>query len=104
SAPLRSVELYFRLRKMKPYAIVLSLALLAFAHGIFAQRVSTKSFQVEIKPECVGTENSKALKQLEAARDRKNDKEKRMDALRKTIELDPDCAEAHYYYGLELLR
>ncbi|MEZ4721715.1 MAG: OmpA family protein [Flavobacteriales bacterium] len=73
--------------------------------SLVAQRVSNKSFLVEINEECLGTENNKALKQLEIARDRKkNDKDKRLEALRKALEEDPTCAEAHYYYGLELLR
>jgi outer membrane protein OmpA-like peptidoglycan-associated protein/tetratricopeptide (TPR) repeat protein len=82
-------------------------AIVAFliSGNVLAQRVSTKSFLVDINAECLGTEDSKALKQLEIARDRKkNDKAKRMDALKKAVEIDPDCAEAHYYYGLELLR
>ena len=68
-------------------------------------QISTKSFIVPINENCIGTGDVKAFKQLEIARDRKkNDKEKRVGALRKAVELDPDCAEAHYYLGLELLR
>ncbi len=87
-----------------------SILLLVLLIGIlsekaFAQQVSTKSFLVDINPDCLGTEDSKALKQLEIARDRKkNDKPKRVEALRKAVEIDPECAEAHYYLGLELLR
>lgn len=73
----------------------------SLAHG---QNVSTKSFLVEINPDCVGSEEKKALKHLEEARDRKNKKEDRIESLRKAIEEDPNCAEAHYYLGLELLR
>jgi outer membrane protein OmpA-like peptidoglycan-associated protein/tetratricopeptide (TPR) repeat protein len=76
-----------------------------FCLQVHAQKVSNKTFLVEINPECMGSEEPKAMKQLEVARDRKkNDKAKRMDALRKAIEEDPNCAEAHYCYGLELLR
>lgn len=70
----------------------------------YSQTVSTKSFTINIKAECLGTEEKKALKYLETARDRKNDKDERVEALRKCIEEDPACSEAHYYLGLEMLR
>ena len=73
--------------------------------NISQAQISTKSFMVPIDEECIGTDDEKALKQLEVARDRKkNDKDQRVSALQKTIEQDPGCAEAHYYLGLELLR
>lgn len=79
--------------------------LMVIGSGLYAQRVSSKSFSLDFNPECMGCEEGKAMKYIEVARDRKkNDKEKRVQALRKAIEEDPDCAEAHYYLGLELLR
>ena len=68
------------------------------------QGVSTSSFRIEALEECRGSEEKKALKYLEEANDRKNSKDERVEALRKAIETDPDCAEAHYILGLELLR
>ena len=68
------------------------------------QGVSTSSFHIEALEECRGSEEKKALKYLEEANDRKNSKDERVEALRKAIEEDPDCAEAHYMLGLELLR
>lgn len=71
----------------------------------WAQSVSSQSFRIKpLNETCAGTENKKALKYLEEGRDRKNEKERRVEALRKAIEEDPDCAEAHYLLGLELLR
>ena len=71
----------------------------------FAQRISTKSFLVNINPECIGSDVGKTEKYLDVARDRKkNDKSKRVEALKKAVDEDPECAEAHYYFGLELLR
>ncbi|GAB5538429.1 MAG: hypothetical protein Salg2KO_05320 [Salibacteraceae bacterium] len=71
----------------------------------FAQRISTKSFLVNINPECIGSDVGKTEKYLAVARDRKkNDKSKRVEALKKAVDEDPECAEAHYYLGLELLR
>ncbi|MEQ9186504.1 MAG: OmpA family protein [Cryomorphaceae bacterium] len=67
-------------------------------------RVSTKSLRITPLVECQGSEEKKALKKLEEGKDRKLDKEERVEALRDAIEEDPDCAEAHYLLGLELLR
>ena len=84
------------------FFIVFGLLLLS---SVSAQTVTSKSFEVEINPDCLGSEDAKTMKYLEVARDRKkNDKDKRVDALRKALEEDPTCAEAHYYLGLELLR
>lgn len=77
---------------------------MAIALGAQSQSVTTKSFRIEINPECVGSEEKKALKFLEEARNRKNSKAERVEALRKALDEDPSCAEAHYYLGLELLR
>lgn len=69
-----------------------------------AQKISSKHFKVLPPEECQGSEDKKALKFLGEGRNRKNDKEERLEYLRKAIEQDPDCAEAHYLLGLELLR
>lgn len=66
--------------------------------------VSSKSFSIIPLEECQGSEEKKAIKYLEEAKDRKNGKEDRLEALRKAIEEDPECAEAHYLLGLELLK
>ena len=71
----------------------------------YSQRtVSTSSMRITPMEQCGCTESKKAEKKLEEAMDRKNDKDDRLEALRETIEEDPECAEAHYLLGLELLR
>lgn len=73
--------------------------------GLVAQSgVSTKSFRIEPSSDCPVSESKKALKLLEEGKNRKNGKEDRLEALRKAIEEDDQCAEAHYVLGLELLR
>lgn len=67
-------------------------------------RVSTKSLRITPLVECQGCEGKKAQKQLEIGKDRKEGKAERLEALRKAIEEDPECAEAHYVYGVESLR
>lgn len=85
--------------------LLFAVSFLVVFDAVSYAQISTKSFLVSINEECKGSEDSKAMKYLEVARDRKkNDKAKRVDALKKAVEKDPDCAEAHYYLGLELLR
>lgn len=79
--------------------------MLCFAFASYGQRmVSTSSFRITPNEECPCSEEKKALKKLEEGKDRKNDKEDRVEALREAIEIAPECAEAHYLLGLELLR
>jgi len=86
-------------------ALYLTSIFLFFNAALTAQQgVSTKSFRVVPFEECQGSEEKKALKFLEEAKDRKNSKDERIESARKAIEDDPDCAEAHYILGLELLR
>jgi outer membrane protein OmpA-like peptidoglycan-associated protein/tetratricopeptide (TPR) repeat protein len=83
------------------FIIIISLIITAASAQ---QGVSTKSFRIVPLEECQGSQEKKVIKYLEEAADRKNSKEERIEALRKVIEEDPDCAEAHYMLGLELLR
>jgi len=86
-------------------SIGLLLFFLCLAATSMAQyRVSTKSLRIAPLTECQGSEDKKAQKKLEEGKDRKLDKEERVEALRDAIEEDPDCAEAYYLLGLESLR
>lgn len=71
----------------------------------FAQQtVSTASFKISPMAECLGSQDKKAQKKLDEGKDRKNDKEDRVEALREAVEIDPESSEAQYLLGLELLR
>src|SRR5690606_14045949 len=59
--------------------------------------------QSEASP-CPAIENKKALKLYVEGTDRKNSKEKRLEALREAIEHEPEFAMAHYKLGEELLK
>lgn len=79
--------------------------MLVFSGYLAAQQtVSLSSFKVVADTACKCSDDKKVLKKLEEGKDRKAEKEERVGALREAIELDPDCAEAHYLLGLELLR
>ena len=77
---------------------------LGFALSANAQKITARHFKILSPEECQGSQDKKAQKLLEAGKDRKTEKEDRIEALRKAVEQDPDCAEAHYWLGLELLR
>lgn len=85
---------------------MLSIAILFLTTGIAVSQpsVSTKSLRITPLIECQGCEGKKAQKKLEEGLDRKNEKEDRLEALRDAVEEDPDCAQAHYVLGIELLR
>lgn len=72
--------------------------------SLSAQKVTTSSFKITPDESCPVSEEKKALKYLEEGKNRKNSKEERLEALRKAVEADGDCAEANYLLGLELLR
>lgn len=80
------------------------LLVFGLALSVNAQRITAKHFKIVPPEECRGSQDKKAQKLLEEGKDRKTEKEDRIEALRKAVEQDPECAEAHYWLGLELLR
>lgn len=75
-----------------------------FGLNLAAQQVTSKHFKIVPPESCQGSADKKAQKFLDEGKDRKTDKDDRIQALKKAIEIDPECSEAHYFLGLEYLK
>lgn len=84
----------------------LSFIIIFFISFIFPNPISAQSSDddEDMKVTCPPTEDKKAQKQYEIGTNKKNDKTKRVTALKKAIEIDPDFAEALFLYSHERLK
>lgn len=80
------------------------LLILCVSGALSAQKVGLSNFRIEFNEDCKCGDDRKLQKFLEQGRDRKNDKEERIEGWQNALDEDDNCAEAHYFLGLELIR
>lgn len=84
--------------------LLLNIIVVLFSLSLTAQQVTSKHFKITPPENCQASADKKVQKYLMKGTDRKTDKDERIQALKKAIEIDSECAEAHYFLGLEYLK